>query len=166
MSKRSLRQPARTKRNFEHLEARRRQGMQLLAAGRSQAQVARQCGVSEATVSRWNRARRENGALSWQRRRLGRPPKLTPVHLARLEAFLRVGAQAKGFATDLWTLPRISAVLERETGLRLHPGHLWRVLIQLGWSVQKPEGRATQRDEAAIARWKRHTWPALKKSPV
>ncbi len=166
MSKRSLRQPARTKRNFEHLEARRRQGMQLLAAGRSQAQVARQCGVSEATVSRWNRARRENGALSWQRRRLGRPPKLTPAHLARLAAFLRVGAQAKGFATDLWTLPRISAVLERETGLRLHPGHLWRVLIQLGWSVQKPEGRATQRDEAAIARWKRHTWPALKKSPV
>jgi transposase len=73
------------------------------------------------------------------------------------------GAQAHGFLTDLWTLPRIAAALEREAGLRIHPGHLWRVLGAMGWSVQRPEKRALQRDEEAITRWKRRTWPALKK---
>ena len=82
-----------------------------------------------------------------------------------LQQLLTEGAQAHGFVNDLWTLPRIVTVLERVSGLRLHPGHLWRVLIALGWSVQKPERRATQRDERAIARWKQHTWPALKKRP-
>lgn len=48
----------------------------------------------------------------------------------------------------------------------MHPGHLWRVLGALGWSVQKPERRALQRDEAAIAHWQEHTWPALKKKPA
>jgi transposase len=97
---------------------------------------------------------------------LGRPVKLTAGHRARLEQVLRQGAQAHGFLTDLWTLPRLATVLERQTGVRVHPGHLWRVLGAMGWSVQRPEKRAVQRDEAAIARWRRHTWPALKKSPA
>jgi transposase len=96
---------------------------------------------------------------------LGRPAKLTAAHRVQLQRLLRQGAQAHGFLTDLWTLPRIAAVLQRESGLRLHPAHLWRVLGAMGWSVQRPEKRAVQRDEAAIQRWKRHTWPALKKKP-
>lgn len=137
----------------------------MLSIGRTQAEVARRCGVSVVTACRWHKALREKGALAWCRHPLGRPSKLTIEHIACLEAFLPVGAQAKGFATDLWTLPRISAVLEQETGVRVHPGHLWRILVRLGWSAQKPEGRARQRDEEAIARWKRYTWPSLKKRP-
>jgi transposase len=75
------------------------------------------------------------------------------------------GPQAHGFLNDLWTLPRVAEVTARLTGVRLHPGHLWRVLGQMGWSVQRPTGKAIQRDEAAIAHWKKHTWPAFKKSP-
>jgi len=38
-----------------------------------------------------------------------------------------------------------------------------RLLTTLGWSCQKPERRAVERDEAAIARWKRYRWVAVKK---
>jgi hypothetical protein len=35
---------------------------------------------------------------------------------------------------------------------------------QLGWSYQKPERRALERDDEAIDRWKRQTWPRVKKT--
>lgn len=154
-----------TKRDLEAMEARRRQGMGLLAQGVPQAEVARRCGVSRTTTLRWDKQRQAVRGAAWKRRRLGRPPKLSATQKRQVEKALVQGAQAHGFLNDLWTLPRVAEVTGRLTGVRLHPGHLWRVLGQMGWSVQRPTGRATQRDETAIAHWKKHTWPALKKSP-
>jgi transposase len=34
----------------------------------------------------------------------------------------------------------------------------------MGFSSQKPERRAIERNEAAVLAWKRKTWPALKRS--
>jgi transposase len=73
------------------------------------------------------------------------------------------GAAAYGFSNDLWTLKRIAAVIRREFGILYHPNHLWRLLRRAGWSCQVPERRAVQRDEAAIAHWKRYRWPHIKK---
>ena len=154
-----------TKRDLKAMEQRRRQGMQLLAKGLPQAEVARRCGVSRTSVLRWQRQRKTKRGAAWKRRPLGRPSKLSAGQKSQLKKALLQGAQAHGFLNDLWTLPRIAELIHRQSGVRLHPGHVWRLLGQLGWSVQRPTGKATQRDEAAIARWKRHTWPALKKSP-
>jgi len=154
-----------TKRDLDGMEARRRKGMGLLARGVSQAEVARQCGVSRVSARRWEQQRKATKAKAWKRRPLGRRPKLTPAHKHTLEKALEQGAQAHGFLNDLWTLPRVATLIERQSEVRLHPGHVWRLLGQMGWSLQRPSGRAVQRDEAAIARWKKHTWPALKKSP-
>jgi transposase len=85
--------------------------------------------------------------------------------LKRLATVLEKGAQAYGFLNDLWTLPRVARVLEQECGVTAHPAHLWRVLGRMGWSSQRPCGKARERDEEAIAHWKRYTWPALKKTP-
>ena len=85
--------------------------------------------------------------------------------MGMVERALGRGARYHGFSADLWTLPRVAELIQRQSGVRLHPGHVWRVLGRLGWSLQRPAGKAVQRDEAAIARWKKHTWPALKKSP-
>jgi transposase len=156
---------SKTKRDLDGMEARRRKGMGLLARGVSQAEVARQCGVSRVSVLRWEQQRQAAKTKAWKRRPLGRRPKLTPAHKQALEKALEQGAQAHGFLNDLWTLPRVAALIERQSKVRLHPGHVWRLLGQMGWSLQRPSGRAVQRDEAAIARWKKHTWPALKKSP-
>lgn len=154
-----------TKRDLDGMEQRRRKGMRLLAQGVTQAEVARQCEVSRVSALRWERQRTSTRVTAWKRRPLGRRPKLTASHRQALEQALERGAQAHGFINDLWTLPRVAALIERQSGVRLHPGHVWRVLGQLGWSLQRPSGRAVQRDEAAIARWKKHTWPALKKRP-
>lgn len=153
------------RRDFAGMEARRRDGMRLLARGVSQSEVSRQVGVSRTTALRWSRLRQKKHGAAWKRRPLGRPPKITQTHLKRLAVVLEHGAQTYGFLNDLWTLPRIAKVLERECGVKSHPAHLWRVLSRLGWSCQRPCGKAQERDEQAIAHWKRHTWPALKKRP-
>lgn len=153
------------KRDIEGMEQRRREGMRLLAQGLSQAEVARRCGVSRVSVWRWEQRRRSGGHTPWRRRPLGRPPKLKAADTQRLQKALLQGAQAHGFLNDLWTLSRVAELIRRQSGVRLHPGHVWRLLRRLGWSLQRPAARATQRDEAAIARWKQHTWPALKKKP-
>ena len=75
------------------------------------------------------------------------------------------GARAHGYATDLWTTKRVAAVITRTFGVVYHPAHVSRMLAACGWSCQKPERRNVERDEAAIARWKRYRWAAIKKKP-
>ena len=67
------------------------------------------------------------------------------------------------FRTDLWTTPRIAEVIHRKFGVRYHPTHVCRLLVDLGWSCQKPERRALERDEQAIADWKGPIWRTIKK---
>jgi transposase len=78
---------------------------------------------------------------------------------------LKEGPEVLGYGTGLWTTWRVADLIERQTGQKFHPGHVWRMLRSLGWSCQRPTGRATQRDEPAIRRWKRVRWPELKKKP-
>jgi len=84
--------------------------------------------------------------------------------LAALRSALLQGAMAHDFGTELWTLKRVRALIERLYGVRFSEVHVWRLLGAMGFSSQKPERRAIERDEAAVLAWKRKTWPALKKS--
>jgi transposase len=96
----------------------------------------------------------------------GPDPKLSAAQLARVEQALLQGAQANGFDTDLWTLERVAVVITQLTGVRYHPGHVWVILRRrLGWTLQRPERRASERDEEPIARWVAHEWPRIKKGP-
>jgi transposase len=71
---------------------------------------------------------------------------------------------ANGFDTDLWTLERVAVVITQLTGVRYHPGHVWVILRRrLGWTLQRPERRASERDEEAIQRWVTQEWPRIKK---
>jgi transposase len=78
---------------------------------------------------------------------------------------LTAGALAHGFATELWTLARIARVIEQHFGIKYSAAQVWRILGALGWSCQRPTGRARERDEAAIRQWQQKRWPALKKTP-
>ena len=63
---------------------------------------------------------------------------------------------ANGFDTDLWTLERVTVVITQLTGVRYHPGHVWVILRhRLGWTLQRPERRASERDEQALAEFER-----------
>jgi transposase len=148
------------------LEARRRRAMVLLDQGLSLNAVARRVGCRASSVMRWRDARALHGAAGLRvRKASGRPPKLTAAKKERLIKLLLKGAPAQGHRTDVWTTARIADLIARHFGVQYHPDHVGRLLRQLGWSHQKPERRALERDEAAIERWKRTTWPRVKKTP-
>ena len=94
----------------------------------------------------------------------GRPAQLDGKQLDALRAALLQGAMAHDFGTQLWTLKRVRALIERLYGVRFSEVHVWRLLGAMGFSSQKPERRAIERDESAVLAWKRKRWPALKKS--
>ena len=148
-------------------EARRLRAAELFALGRTQAEVARDLGVSRQSAHVWHTRFQEGGVDALRSRGpTGPDPKLSAAQLATVEQALLQGAQANGFDTDLWTLERIAVVITQLTGVRYHPGHVWVILRRrLGWSVQRPERRAMERDEEAIGRWVAHEWPRIKKGP-
>ena len=148
------------------LEARRRRGLRLLDQGRSLNEVARLLDCAPSSVMRWRDARDAGGEEALRVRfSPGRPPKLSARDRRRLVKLLQRGARAHGYVTDLWTTERVARLIFREFRVRYHRAHVGRVLHSLGWSVQKPERRALERDEERIARWKRETWPRIKKKP-
>jgi transposase len=150
------------------LEARRLRAAELFAQGRTQAQVAAELGVSRQSAHIWH-ARFQQGGVDALRSRgpTGPDPKLSAAQLAKVEEALLQGARANGFDTDLWTLERVAVVITQLTGVRYHPGHVWVILRhRLGWTLQRPERRASERDEEAITRWVAQEWPRIKKGPA
>jgi transposase len=153
-----------TKRDLKALELRRRKGMRMLKRGESQAEVARACAVTRQTASTWARMLAED-AQAWRRKPLGRPAALEAADFKRLSKLLLEGAIGNGFPTEVWTLARVAKLIEREFGVTYSVANVWHVLRALGFSSQRPTGRAIQRDEQAIKTWRTKRWPALKKSP-
>jgi transposase len=154
------------RRNVAALEARRFEAARLFARGTGQAAVMRALGVSRQTAHQWYHRWRRGGRQGLKAvGRLGRKPRLDQRQLSRVEAALLQGPRRHGFATDLWTLPRVATVIARLTGVHYHPGHVWYLLRGLQWSLQRPARRARERDEAAIRQWVSRRWPAVKKTP-
>jgi transposase len=146
------------------LEKRRRSAVQLLRDGRTLSAVARQVHASVSSVFRWWQAYQRDGRRGLAPKPTpGRPPGLSPSQKGQLVRLLVKGPLRAGYSTDLWTLARVATLIQQEFGIRYHPGHVWKLLTGLGWSCQKPERRALERDEAAIARWKYTEWPRIKK---
>jgi transposase len=139
----------------------------LLKKGIKPAEVARRVGVHRQSVSRWAMKLESTGRAGLTKAgRAGRPPRLSTADLGRLEAGLERGPEALGYGTGLWTTGRVAELIEQEFSVKYHPGHVWRVLRQLGWSCQRPTGRAVERNEQRIRWWKTKRWPALKKKPA
>ena len=142
---------------------RRLQADRLFAQGLPQAEVARRLGVSRQTASRWHARWLKGGRAGLAGPgRWGRPSRLSDRDWQRVERALLAGAEAHGFDTDLWTLPRIAEVIWRTCGVSYHPGHVWWLLRRHRWSPQRPARRATERDENEIARWRAEEWPRIK----
>lgn len=158
--------PAGVKRDFTALEYRRKRAAQLLRKGLSESEVARRVGVHRQSVNTWAKQLAEKGLKGLQKAgRAGRKPGLSEVDRKRIIAGLLRGPEALGYESGLWTSWRVADLIERECGVRYTSVHAWRILRQLGWSCQRPTGRALERNEPAIRYWKRVRWPQLKKKP-
>ena len=157
----------RPRRDFEAMTERRLRAGKMFAKGSSQADVARALEVSRVTASQWHATWSEHGLAGLRgAQRAGRLPKITDEQLEKVEEALAKGPTKNGFPNELWTLARISTVIEKVTGVSYSTTQTWSILRErLGWSRQRPARRAAEADQDAIAAWARDRWPVVKKTP-
>ncbi|WP_327116901.1 winged helix-turn-helix domain-containing protein [Nocardia sp. NBC_01730] len=154
------------RRDFDALRERRMRAVEMFEAGRRQVDVVVELEVSAQTASRWHKAWVEGGrdALA-SVGRAGRRPRLSDEHVREVEAALMKGPKVNGFPTDMWTLARVAEVIERVTGVRYSQTQTWTILRErMGWSRQRPARRAVERNDEAIAVWRKTEWPRIKKA--
>jgi transposase len=148
----------------EVLEARRRIAARLLVQGDTLTKVAAAVGADRSSVKRWKAALERCGEDGLAGKpHPGPQPRLTPRDRRCLVEALLAGADCWGFPTPEWSCARVKLLIERLFQTSYHVDYVGTLLHQLGWSAQKPEHRARERDEVAIARWRREQWPRLKK---
>jgi transposase len=156
--------PRGVRRDFLALEKRRFDAVKLFRKNLNNSEIGRRLKVSNQTVSRWRREHQNGGNVALRSAgRAGRLPSMSEADKSRLVELLLDGPERLGYETPLWTCPRVADLIERNFGVEYHPGHVWRILRQLNWSVQQPVGRALERDEARIDEWKHKRWPEIKK---
>lgn len=137
----------------DELERRRRRAVRAVADGESRRTVAKALGVHYKTVARWVRQARTPGGVA-ARPHPGPTPGLTDADLQRLAGLLAQGAKAHGWHNELWTAARVARLIERGFDLDYHPERVREILRRrLGWTSQKPERRARERDDKEVARW-------------
>lgn len=145
---------------------RRQIAANMLEQGMGIREVARHVKASPSAVFKWKQRMAENGREGLKSKAgQGRKANITTEQKEELEVILLKGARAAGYATELWTLERITEVIQKEFGIQYHPGHVWKILRGMGWSAQKPERRARERNEAEIKRWREEEWLRIKKQP-
>jgi transposase len=146
------------------LERRRRKAVELLQQNWKIVDVAEALGASTSSVKRWRDAFEQAGAEGLNSTpHPGPKSRLTVKQKEQLAKILLRGARASGYSNDLWTCPRVLEVIQRRFGVTYHVDYVGTLLHKLGWSVQKPEQRARERDEVAIQRWRKEEWPRIKK---
>ena len=138
----------------------------LLLKGKAPAKVAEEVGAPRQTVYRWLGVLQEQGIDGLRvMSKGGRPSLMSDKQVEELREALLAGPMASGYGTDLWTLKRVRLLIEKRFGIKYSDVNVWRILGSMGFSSQKPEKRAIERNEEAVAKWKRHDLPALKKKP-
>lgn len=156
--------PRGVRRDFVALEKRRFEAVKLFRKDLNNSEIGRRLKVSNQTVSRWRREHQDGGNVALRGAgRAGRLPCLSEADKVRLVELLLQGPECLGYETPLWTCPRVADLIQQNFGVEYHPGHVWRILRLLNWSVQQPVGRALERDEARIDDWKQRRWPEIKK---
>lgn len=147
-------------------EYRRLRAWELKQQGWKQKDIAEALGVTPGAVSQWMQRAQTGGKEALRRRPApGRVSRLSAEQREKLPALLAKGAEAYGFRGAVWTRKRVAQMIRREFGVSYSPRHVGRLLKALGWTVQQPEERAAQRDEAAIHQWVAEEWPRIKKRP-
>ncbi len=146
------------------LETRRRLAGSLLLEGREIGEIAEIVGASASSVRRWHRVVKKGGLEALKAKpHPGPKPRLNEKQKQRLTKILLAGPLKSGYRNDLWTCPRVAEVIVKKFGVKYHPAHVWKILRSFGWTPQKPEQRARERNEVNIQNWRRQEWPRIKR---
>ncbi|MDX2546836.1 winged helix-turn-helix domain-containing protein [Streptomyces sp. WI04-05B] len=136
----------------------------LIEAGASDREVARRFRVTRMSANRWRRALVSGGRQALVSKGPGGARcRLGAGQLRALEAVLQAGPAASGWSDQCWTLARIGEIVRRRFGVEYTLAGLDLLLHRIGWSMQVPSRKATERDEPRIAAWKDEQWPVIKR---
>ncbi|MDR0575983.1 MAG: winged helix-turn-helix domain-containing protein [Candidatus Accumulibacter sp.] len=149
----------------KELERRRQQGAALLAQGLSKAEVARRLGVTRQAVWDWERRLAEGGHEGLKREPQGRPRQLNVEQEKILARIITVSARKAGFASEVWTMPRIRQLIAKQFGIKCSDASVWNLLRRMGFTFLKPEERALQPTGSRTVRWRRLPQKTSKKEP-
>ncbi|HVH69845.1 MAG TPA: IS630 family transposase [Candidatus Dormibacteraeota bacterium] len=142
------------------------QGILMSLDGQTTGEIAHLLKVHRSTVPLWIDHWNQHGKKGlWEGHRSGRPRRLNPTEREQLCDILDSGPTAYGLETGIWTSPLVRQVIAEEFGPLYHPGHVRKLLQQLGYSVQRPTTRLVQADLRQQRKWVRYTYPNLKKTP-
>src|SRR5437870_12834815 len=152
----------RTRGSAAELERQRRLAVTRVYQGKKSAQVAEFLGVHPSSVRKWWKAYQQQGTAGLAAKpHPGREPKLTPARQSQVINWLRKNPKSFGFATELWTAPRVAQVTERQFGVHFHARYLNAWLTERNISPQKPQRLPRERDDDAIRRWRSYRWPRV-----
>jgi transposase len=127
--------------------------------------VAERVGSVPSSVVRWTQAFERDGDHGLDSKpQAGGISRLTKREKERLRAYLLKGPRSFGWTTELWTLSRVARVIQDKFGVRYHVSHVHRLLRALGFTAQKPARLARERNDQAVAEFRKKRWPAVKKS--
>src|SRR5713101_7743447 len=116
------------------LERRRLLAVERVNEGYSTEEVAEFFDIDTSSVRRWVRAFRRDGVAGLLACPVpGRPPKLTPTQEKLVFRWLADNPTEYGFATELWTAPRLAQLIEQEWGVSLQPRYLCQWLRARGF---------------------------------
>lgn len=156
----------RTQGSREELEHRRQLAVRRSLEGYSADEIAEFLDVAPRTVWRWLASFREGGFEGLSARPVsGRPPKLTTTQEKVVRRWLTENPTTHGFATELWTGPRLAQLIRQEFGIGLNPRYLCTWMRARGFTPQKPQRVAREGDPEEVAAWLAVQWPRIKKRP-
>lgn len=149
----------------KELETRRKDALRRLRAGERVKDVAESLGVSTQAIHKWKKLAANGGGLNGLKAKPQHVPvsRLSDAQRRKLKGILLKGAAKAGFPTDLWTCERVAEVVQREFDVSYHPGHLSRILHDMGFTPQKPMRRAREHDQVAADEFRKTKWASIKK---
>lgn len=145
-------------------EKRRLKAAKMFERGLIQAEIARKLNVTPTAVSQWHKAWDKKGKEALKS--IGCPgpdSELTDKKRKKFKNAILKGPGAYGYETNLWTLPRLRSVMKKVNRIDFSDIWIRHIVMDLGFTPQKPQAKARQRNEKAITGWKEKTLPDLKK---
>jgi transposase len=153
-----------SEREGEYRIAKRLHAIILNSEGRTSGEISSILKSPRSCVKEWVRRYRSFGVEGiLEGARSGRPKDLTQRQLNDLYDIVESGPVAYGYPSGVWTSTMITGVINDEYGVLYHPGHVRKILYELNLSVQRPRKILTPADPSKKEKWRRYTFPKIKK---
>jgi transposase len=139
--------------------------IKLNKAGVAVPTIAKSCSVGKQAVYKWIKKSKTEGLKSLKSTKAPGPePALEIEQYVKLKNLLRMPASEIGYATDLWSGPRVRHLIKKKFGINYHQKHMPRLLRRLGLIIKFPERRALEQDPVALKKWKKYRLPKILKT--